>query len=124
MKRTAQEIVELVAFGLIAVIVGTGVLWLAGALLGLAGSLLQWLAWLLWLVLRYIIPVAVIVAAVYALIKLAQRQSQPATAMAGGAVEEAPPVDAAPEASPPAPEASAANEGETSAPSEGEQSGG
>jgi len=63
MKRSLQEIVELVVFGLIALLVGTGVLWLLGWLIGLVGSLFMWVAGILWLLLRWIIPVVVIIAA-------------------------------------------------------------
>lgn len=76
MKRSMQEIVELVVFGLIALLVGTGVLWLLGWLIGLVGSLFMWLAGILWLLLRYIIPVVVIIAAVYALFRLIQRRNK------------------------------------------------
>lgn len=76
MKRSLQEIVELVVFGLIALLVGTGVLWLLGWIIGLVGSLFMWIAGILWLLLRWIIPVVVIIAAVYALFRLLQRQSK------------------------------------------------
>lgn len=71
-----QEIVELVVFGLIAVLVGTGVLWLVGWLIGLVGSLFMWLAGLLWLVLRYIVPVFVILGAIYYLFRLLQNRNR------------------------------------------------
>ena len=70
-----QEVVELVVFGLIAVLVGTGVLWLVGWLIGLLGSLFMWIAGILWLVLRYIVPVFVILGAVYYLFKLLQNRN-------------------------------------------------
>ena len=71
-----QEIVELVVFGLIAVLVGTGVLWLVGWIIGLVGTLFMWLAGLLWLVLRYIIPVFVILGAIYFLFRLLQNRNR------------------------------------------------
>jgi hypothetical protein len=77
-----QEIVELVVFGLIAVLVGTGVLWLVGWLIGLLGSLFMWLAGLLWLVLKYIVPVFVILGAVYYLFRLLQNRNQGGSAAA------------------------------------------
>ncbi len=76
MKRSLQEIVELVVFGLIAVLVGTGVLWLVGWLIGLVGTLFMWLAGILWLVLRYIIPVFVILGAIYFLFRLLQNRNR------------------------------------------------
>lgn len=76
MKRSFQEILELVAFGLIALVVGTALLWIGGWLLGLVGLLLQGLAGLLWLVLRWILPVAILLGAVYAIVRLFQEQSR------------------------------------------------
>lgn len=76
MKRSFQEILELVAFGLIALVVGTALLWVGGWLLGLVGLLLQGLAGLLWLVLRWILPVAILLGAIYAIVRLFQEQSR------------------------------------------------
>lgn len=76
MKRSFQEILELVAFGLIALVVGTALLWIGGWLLGLVGLLLQGLAGLLWLVLRWILPVAILLGAIYAIVRLFQEQSR------------------------------------------------
>jgi len=76
MKRSFQEILELVAFGLIALVVGTALLWIGGWLLGLLGLLLQGLAGLLWLVLRWILPVAILLGAIYAIVRLFQEQSR------------------------------------------------
>lgn len=83
-----QEVVELVVFALIALLVGTGVVWLAGWLLGLVGTVLTWLAGLVWSLLRFLVPIAVVAGAVYLLVKLMNRsaekvarepQAQPAT---------------------------------------------
>ena len=85
-----QEIVELVVFGLIAVLVGTGVLWLVGWLIGLVGTLFMWLAGLLWLVLRYIVPVFVILGAIYYLFRLLQNRNRSGTGTAQGPVVSGP----------------------------------
>lgn len=83
-----QEVVELVIFALIALLVGTGVVWLAGWMLGLVGTALTWLAGLVWSLLRFLVPIAVVAGAVYLLVKLMNRsaervagepQKQPAT---------------------------------------------
>jgi predicted lipid-binding transport protein (Tim44 family) len=79
MNRSLQEIIELTVFGLIALLVGVGVLWLTGWLLGLVGALLTWLAGLIWSLLKFIIPIAIIAGAVYFLVRLAQ-QPKPAPA--------------------------------------------
>src|SRR5690606_41100188 len=42
MKRSLQEYVELVVFGLVALLVGTGLLWLVGWVLSLGGIALKW----------------------------------------------------------------------------------
>ena len=60
MKRSMQEVVELVVFALIALLVGTGLVWLSGWILGLVGTLLTWLAGLVWSLLRFLVPVAVV----------------------------------------------------------------
>jgi len=77
MKRTPQEIVELVVFGLIALLVGTGVLWLLGAVFGLLGTVLGWLAALLWGLLSFLVPVALVAAAVVLIVRWAQGKSLP-----------------------------------------------
>lgn len=88
MKRSVQEVVELVVFALIALLVGTGVVWLVGWILGLAGTLLTWLAGLVWSLLRFLVPIALVAGAVYLLVRLMNRsaskvarepQPQPAT---------------------------------------------
>lgn len=85
MKRSLQEIIELVAFGLIALLIATGIIWVVGWLLGLVGVLFQIVAGFLWAILRYLIPIAIIAAAVYFLVKLIQnRNKQPATPGQGG----------------------------------------
>lgn len=81
MKRSLQEVVELVVFGLIALLIGTGVLWLVGWVLGLVGLLFKVVAGLIWWLLRYIVPVAIVAGLVYFLVRMAQnqgkKQSQP-----------------------------------------------
>ncbi|MDZ7705639.1 MAG: hypothetical protein U5L04_14285 [Trueperaceae bacterium] len=85
MKRSLQEIIELVAFGLIALLIATGIIWVVGWLLGLVGVLFQIIAGFLWAILRYLIPIAIIAAAVYFLVKLIQnRNKQPAAPNQGG----------------------------------------
>ena len=88
MKRSVQEVVELVVFALIALLVGTGVVWLVGWILGLTGTLLTWLAGLVWSLLRFLVPIALVAGAVYLLVRLMNRsaskvaresQPQPAT---------------------------------------------
>jgi uncharacterized membrane protein len=73
MKRSMQEIVELVVFGMIAVLLATGVLWLVGWLLGLVGAALIWLTGLVWAVLQFIVPVAVVAGIVYLVVRLVQQ---------------------------------------------------
>lgn len=74
MKRSVQEIVELLVFGLIALLIGTGLLWLVGWIFDLAGVLFKFFAALIWSLLRFIVPVAVGAAIVYALVRLFQQQ--------------------------------------------------
>ncbi len=83
MKRSLQEVVELVVFGLVALLLGTGLLWLVGWLLSLGGLLLKAIAGLLWLLLRFVVPVALVAGLVYFLVKALQGRSEAAPAPAG-----------------------------------------
>ena len=118
MKRSLQEVVELVVFGLIALLLGTGLLWLVGAVFGLLGTVLGWLAGLLWALLRFVVPVALIAGAVVLLIRAARGRGDPATNPTGTRVASptaAPTVDAAPTA-PVVPEAPSATPSEDDVP--------
>jgi hypothetical protein len=88
MKRSLQEIVELVVFGLIALLIGTGVLWLLGAVFGLVGTVLGWLAALLWGILSFLVPVALVAGAVVLIVRWSQGRPMPGSA--GGAARSAP----------------------------------
>jgi hypothetical protein len=94
MRRTPQEIVELVVFGLIALLLGTGVLWLLGAVFGLVGTVLGWLAALLWGIVSFLVPVALVAGAVVLIVRVVQGKSLPGVTVR----TEAPTVDAAPAA--------------------------
>jgi hypothetical protein len=67
---------ELLVFGLIALLIATGVLWVVGWLLGIISVVFVWVAALVWRLLSFIIPVAVLAAAVYFLVVLARNQSR------------------------------------------------
>ncbi len=87
MKRSLQEIVELVIFALIALVVGTGLLWVFGWLLGLVGIIFKFIAGLIWIVLRYILPVAIVAAVIFFLIRfVTNRSKKPAEAAKAAAV--------------------------------------
>jgi hypothetical protein len=94
MRRTPQEIVELVVFGLIALLLGTGVLWLLGTVFGLVGTVLGWLAALLWGIVSFLVPVALVAGVVVLVVRLVQGKSLPGVTVR----ENAPTVDAAPAA--------------------------
>ena len=85
MKRSLQEVVELVVFGLVALLIGTGLLWVVGWVLSLGGLLLKALAGLLWLLLRFVVPVAIVAGIVYFIVKALQGRgsAQPVMATAG-----------------------------------------
>ena len=101
MKRTPQEIVELVVFGLIALLLGTGILWLLGAVFGILGTVLGWLASLLWGLLSFLVPVALVAGAVVLIVRWAQGRPLPGGANPAAASPQT--VDAAPPAPPAAP---------------------
>jgi predicted lipid-binding transport protein (Tim44 family) len=65
MKRSLQEVVELVVFGLIALLIGTGLLWLVGWVLGLVSVVFTAIAGWIWQLLRFIIPVAIAAGVIY-----------------------------------------------------------
>jgi predicted lipid-binding transport protein (Tim44 family) len=50
--------------------------WLAGWILGLAGTLLTWLAGLVWSLLRFLVPIALVAGAVYLLVRLMNRSAE------------------------------------------------
>ncbi len=106
MKRSLQEVVELVVFGLIALLIGTGVLWLGGWVLGWVGLLLKFLAGLIWWLLRFIVPVAIVAGLIYFLVRVLQgdRSSRPVTPAPASAPG---PTPAAPPTADPAPPAAA-----------------
>ncbi|MEX2541915.1 MAG: hypothetical protein WD314_08900, partial [Trueperaceae bacterium] len=79
MKRSVQEIVELLVFGLIALLIGTALLWLVGWVFDLVGVLFKFFAGLIWSLLRFIVPVAIVAAIVYALVRLFQQQRERST---------------------------------------------
>ena len=89
MKRSLQEIIELVIFGLIALVAATLLLWLGGWLLGGVGVVLKFLAGLLWSLLRFVLPIAIIAGVVFFLVRLvAKPRNKPVAASAtadGGA---------------------------------------
>lgn len=89
MKRSLQEVVELVVFGLVALLIGTGLLWVVGWVLSLGGLLLKAIAGLLWLLLRFVVPVAIVAGLVYFLVKALQGRNEPQTATAGAGASSA-----------------------------------
>lgn len=88
MKRSLQEVVELVIFGLVVLLVGTGLLWVLGWTLALGGALLKALAGLIWLLLKFIVPIALVAGVVYFLVKWLRSDAR--AAPAGTASADAP----------------------------------
>ena len=77
MKRSLQEVIELIIFGLIALVIGTGLLWVMGWLLGLVGIVFKFIAGIIWVLLRYILPVAIVAGIIFFVVRFfANRQSQ------------------------------------------------
>jgi predicted lipid-binding transport protein (Tim44 family) len=74
MKRSLQEVIELVVFGLIALLIGTGILWLLGWLLGIVSVVFTFLAGIIWGLLRFIIPVALVAGVLFFIYKLFTRE--------------------------------------------------
>lgn len=85
-NRSFQETAELVIFGLIALLVGLGVLWLTGWILNLLGSLFIFVSSFVWNLLRFILPVIIIAAVIYLIVRYATRgERRPASASAPAA---------------------------------------
>lgn len=136
MKRSLQEVVELVVFGLIALLIGTGVLWLGGWVLGWVGLLLKFLAGLIWWLLRFIVPVAIVAGLIYFLVRVLQGDrsgrsgapaapnasatTAPATTPTGGAPAPAPAAPAAADEAAPD-EAAPAHSASAEEPSSGDE---
>jgi hypothetical protein len=79
MKRSLQEVVELVVFGLIALLIGTGLLWLVGWLLGLVSVVFTAIAGLVWQLLRFIIPVALAAGVIFFIVRLITKRDKQVT---------------------------------------------
>jgi predicted lipid-binding transport protein (Tim44 family) len=78
MKRSLQEVVELVVFGLIALLIGTGLLWLVGWLLGMVSVVFIAVAGWIWQLLRFIIPVALVAGVIFFIYRVVTNRSKPA----------------------------------------------
>lgn len=65
MRRTPRELFELAAVVVIGLVAVAFVVWLVGWILGLAGTILTALANLLWALFRFVLPVALVVGAVW-----------------------------------------------------------
>ena len=70
MKRSVQEIVELVVFGAIALLIGTGLLWLTGWIFSGLGWLFQGVAGLLWRLLIVLVPIVLVIGLIYWLVNM------------------------------------------------------
>jgi hypothetical protein len=69
MKRSLQEVIELIIFGLIALVIGTGLIWVMGWLLGLIGIAFKFIAGIIWVLLRYILPVAIVAGIIFFIVR-------------------------------------------------------
>ncbi len=70
MKRSAQEILELAVFALIALVVGVLLVWGVGWVFTGVGWLLRLIASFVWSLLRFIIPIAIVAGVIYLVVKL------------------------------------------------------
>jgi uncharacterized BrkB/YihY/UPF0761 family membrane protein len=79
MKRSLQEVIELVVFGLIALLIGTGLLWLVGWLLGIVSVVFTAIAGWIWQLLRFIIPVALAAGVIFFIYRLITNRDKKVT---------------------------------------------
>src|SRR5690554_5902962 len=108
MKRSVQEIVELVVFGAIALLIGTGLLWVAGWVFSGLGWLFQAVSGLVWRLLIVLVPIIIIAGLLYWLVNYLMKQRSKSAAEARLSAS-APPAATA--ATPPA--SPAANAGDS-----------
>ena len=76
MKRSLQEIIELVVFGLIALVVGMLAIWGVGWVFTFLGWLFRIVGAFLWTILKFVIPIAIVAGVVYLLVKLITRRNR------------------------------------------------
>lgn len=76
MKRSVQEIIELVVFGLIALVVGMLVIWGVGWVFTFLGWLFRIVGAFLWTILKFVIPIAIVAGVVYLLVRLITRRNR------------------------------------------------
>ncbi|RDI96322.1 hypothetical protein DV704_00395 [Meiothermus sp. QL-1] len=72
-ERTLQDILEWVVLGLLIAVAVLALLWVGGWLFTLLGSLLKGLAGLVWALLRVLVPVLILVAVAYFVVRFIQR---------------------------------------------------
>ncbi len=94
MNRSFQEIVELAIFGIIALAIGTGLLWVLGYVLQAVGWLSTKLAGWIWLPVRFLLLIAIVVIAVYFIWKFIQdrnsaKAAKPASVISGSGTSSA-----------------------------------
>lgn len=94
MNRSFQEIVELAIFGIIALAIGTGLLWVLGYVLQAVGWLSTKIAGWIWLPVRFLLLIAIVVIAVYFIWKFIQdrnsaKAAKPASVISGTAAKPA-----------------------------------
>ncbi len=94
MNRSFQEIVELAIFGIIALAIGTGLLWVLGHVLGFVGWLSTKIAGWIWLPVRFLLLIAIVVIAVYFIWKFIQdrnsaKAAKPASVISGSSTAKA-----------------------------------
>ena len=86
MKRSVQEVIELIVFGLIALVLVMLLLWGVGYVFTFIGYLLKLLGGFFWSILKFVLPVAIVALLVYFLVRLVMKQSsKPAKVEVAGA---------------------------------------
>lgn len=101
MKRSTQEILELAVFALIALVLGTLLVWGVGWVFTGIGWLLRLVAGLIWSLLRFIIPIAIVAGVVYLVVRLLSQPRRHETASSAPTATTVP-VPTAPSPSAPA----------------------
>jgi uncharacterized membrane protein len=72
-ERSLQDILEWVVLGLLIAVAALVLLWVGGWLFTFLGGILKWLAGFVWAVLRVLVPVLVVAAVVYLIVRFVQK---------------------------------------------------
>ena len=72
-ERSLQDILEWIVLGLLIAVAVLVVLWVGGWLFTFLGAVLKGLAGIVWVILKFLVPVLIVAAVVYFIVRFVQR---------------------------------------------------